>query len=68
MRSDIIKKGISRVGNRALLYATGVCPKDIGKPFIGIASSFSDLVPGHINMRSFERAIENGIYAAGGRP
>ncbi|MFH1479327.1 MAG: dihydroxy-acid dehydratase [Candidatus Omnitrophota bacterium] len=68
MNSDIIKKGISRVGNRALLYATGVCKKDMDKPFIGIASSFSDLVPGHINMRSFERSIENGIYAAGGRP
>jgi len=68
MKSDIIKKGISRVGNRALLYATGVCAKDMGKPFIGIASSFSDLVPGHIHMRPLERAIENGIYAGGGRP
>lgn len=68
MRSDIIKKGISRVGNRALLYATGVCARDMDKPFIGIASSFSDLVPGHIHMRGLERSIENGIYAAGGRP
>ncbi len=68
MRSDIIKKGISRVGNRALLYATGVCRRDLGKPFIGIASSFSDLVPGHIHMRALERAVENGVYAAGGRP
>jgi len=67
MRSDIIKKGISRVGNRALLYATGVRPKDLQKPFIGIASSFSDLVPGHIHMRALERAIENGVYAGGGR-
>ncbi|MEE8317575.1 MAG: dihydroxy-acid dehydratase [Candidatus Omnitrophota bacterium] len=68
MKSDIIKKGISRVGNRALLYATGVCTKDLNKPFIGIASSFSDLVPGHIHMRGLERAIENGVYAGGGRP
>ena len=68
MRSDIIKKGISRVGNRALLYATGVCSKDMNKPFIGIASSFSDLVPGHINMRALERSVENGVYAGGGKP
>jgi len=68
MKSDIIKKGISRVGNRALLYATGVCARDLQKPFIGIASSFSDLVPGHIHMRGLERAVENGVYAAGGRP
>ncbi|MBU1854003.1 MAG: dihydroxy-acid dehydratase [Candidatus Omnitrophica bacterium] len=68
MRSNIIKKGISRVGNRALLYATGVCAEDLNRPFIGVASSFSDLVPGHINMRSLERAIENGVYRGGGRP
>ncbi len=68
MKSDIIKKGVSKAGNRALLYATGVCPKDLGRPFIGIASSFTDLVPGHIHMRSLERAVENGVYAGGGRP
>ncbi len=68
MKSDIIKKGISRVGNRALLYATGCSKRDMQKPFIGIASSFSDLVPGHIHMRGLERAIENGVYAGGGRP
>ncbi|MBU3911627.1 MAG: dihydroxy-acid dehydratase [Candidatus Omnitrophica bacterium] len=68
MKSDIIKKGISRVGNRALLYATGACAKDLSKPFIGIASSFTDLVPGHMHMRGLERAIENGVYAGGGKP
>ncbi|NQV04202.1 MAG: dihydroxy-acid dehydratase [Candidatus Omnitrophica bacterium] len=68
MKSDIIKKGISRVGNRALLYATGACAKDMNKPFIGIASSFTDLVPGHIHMKGLERAIENGVYAGGGKP
>lgn len=68
MKSNIIKKGISRVGNRALLYATGACAKDMQKPFIGIASSFTDLVPGHIHMKGLERAIENGVYAGGGKP
>jgi dihydroxy-acid dehydratase len=68
MRSDIIKKGVSKAGNRALLYATGITKRDMHKPFIGIASSFTDLVPGHINMRQLERAIENGVYAGGGRP
>lgn len=68
MKSDIVKKGISRVGNRALLYATGACIRDLNKPFIGIASSFTDLVPGHIHMRGLERAVENGVYAGGGKP
>ncbi|MFZ5800710.1 MAG: dihydroxy-acid dehydratase [Candidatus Omnitrophota bacterium] len=68
MRSDIIKKGIERIPNRALLYATGLTRPDMDKPFIGIASSFSDLVPGHTLMRNLERSIENGIYSAGGVP
>ena len=68
MRSDIIKKGISKSGNRALLYATGVCRNDLKKPFIGIASSFTDLIPGHMHMRALERSIENGVYAGGGKP
>jgi len=68
MKSDQIKKGIERAGHRALLYATGVTRSALNKLFIGIASSFSDLVPGHVSMREFERAIENGISAGGGVP
>lgn len=67
MRSDEIKQGISRVPHRALLYAAGVSKKNINKPFIGIASSFSDIVPGHIGMRDLERQIEKGIQSAGGQ-
>ncbi len=68
MRSDIVKKGYQRAPNRALLYATGISRKDMEKPFIGVATSFSDIVPGHTNMRSMERYIERGIMAAGGVP
>jgi len=68
MRSDNIKKGLERAPHRALLYATGVSEDDLKKPFIGVASSFTDLVPGHVGMRPLERAIENGVYAGGGRP
>ncbi|MBI4221878.1 MAG: dihydroxy-acid dehydratase [Planctomycetes bacterium] len=66
MRSNKITKGLERVPARALLYATGLSTEDLGKPFIGIASSFTDLIPGHIHMRSLERAIEKGIHAGGG--
>lgn len=66
MRSDTIKCGIERVPARALLYATGLTREDMEKPFIGIASSFTDLIPGHVHMRRLEREIEKGIYAAGG--
>ncbi|MCK4463965.1 MAG: dihydroxy-acid dehydratase, partial [Candidatus Omnitrophica bacterium] len=68
MKSDRVKKGIERVPNRALLYATGLSPSDMNKPFIGIASSFTDLIPGHVGMRRLERFIERGIAAGGGVP
>lgn len=67
MRSDSIKKGIARTPHRSLLMATGVSKKNMNRPFIGIASSFSDLVPGHIGMRDLERQIEKGIHSGGGQ-
>ncbi len=66
MRSDKARKGFERTPNRALLYGTGISKSEMKKPAIGIASSFSDLVPGHVGMRDLERHIEKGIYAGGG--
>ncbi len=67
MKSDIAKKGIDRAPHRALLYSTGITKEQMKKPFIGIASSFSDLVPGHAGMRDLERHIEKGIHTGGGQ-
>jgi len=67
MRSDSIKRGIARTPHRGLLMAAGVSKKNINAPFIGIASSFSDLVPGHTGMRDLERQIEKGIHTSGGQ-
>jgi len=66
MRSDVIKKGMERAPHRALLYGTGMSRRQMNKPFIGVATSWSDIVPGHVGMRDLERPIEQGIYAAGG--
>jgi len=68
VRSDIIKKGLERTPHRALLYATGIPKSKIGSPFIGVASSFTDIIPGHISMNELERFIEKGIHSAGGYP
>lgn len=67
MKSDAIKEGMAHAPHRALLYAGGLSDKNIKKPFIGIASSFSDLVPGHAGMRDLERQIEKGIHSNGGQ-
>ena len=68
MKSDRAKKGLERMPNRALLYGTGISQSAMSKPFIGIASSFTDLIPGHVGMRRLERFVERGIAAGGGAP
>lgn len=67
MRSDIIKKGCQRAPNRALIYGTGVSKNQMDAPFIGICSSFTDLIPGHSGMRILERFAEKGIHTGGGQ-
>ena len=59
MRSDIIKQGCQRAPNRALIYGTGVSKEQMNAPFIGICSSFTDLIP--------ERFAEKGIHTGGGQ-
>ena len=68
MRSDIMKKGIDRAPHRSLWYATGLSQSDIDKPIIGIANSFNEVVPGHIELNKIANAVKRGILMAGGTP
>ena len=65
-RSAAITEGFERTPHRALLKGTGVPQEQMDKPFIGIASSFTDLIPGHTGMRDLERFIEKGVHSGGG--
>jgi dihydroxy-acid dehydratase len=62
----MIKQGLERTPHRALLKATGVPQSQMDRPFIGVATSFTDLIPGHVGMRDLERFIEKGIHSGGG--
>lgn len=68
LKSRTIKNGLERVPHRALLYATGVPRSEMDKPFIGVATSFTDIIPGHVGMRDLERFIEKGVHTGGGYP
>jgi dihydroxy-acid dehydratase len=68
LRSDRIKKGLARAPHRSLLFATGITRDELAKPMIGIATSFTDLIPGHVGMRDLERFIEKGVHTGGGWP
>ncbi len=68
MRSDNIKKGINRTSHRSLLRACGLNDDDMKKPFIGIANSYTDIVPGHIHLKDLVQEVKEVIRAEGGVP
>ncbi len=68
MRSDIVKKGPTRAGHRALFHAMGYSPEDLEKPLIGVVNSFNEIVPGHFNLSDIAEAAKSGVSAAGGTP
>ena len=68
MRSDAVKKGIEKAPARSLLRADGLNDEDMEKPFIGIANSWNDIVPGHIHLNKIADAVRKGIIEAGGVP
>ena len=65
MRSDEIKKGHSRAPHRSLLRATGLRDEDFEKPFIGVANSFIELIPGHYFLNKVGEIIKEEIRANG---
>jgi len=68
LRSDEIKKGTERAPHRALLKSLGLTDQDLAKPFIGIANSYTSIVPGHVHLRVLGEAVKEGILDAGGTP
>ncbi|MDO8491434.1 MAG: dihydroxy-acid dehydratase [Dehalococcoidia bacterium] len=68
MRSDVVKRGIERAPHRALLRAVGLTDREIDQPFIGVVNSFTDIIPGHMHLRSIAEAVKAGVRSAGGTP
>ncbi|MBA7597457.1 Dihydroxy-acid dehydratase [subsurface metagenome] len=68
MRSDTVKKGFQRAPHRGLLHACGLSDADINKPFIGIANSYCEIVPGHVHLDQVSRVVKQAVRDAGGTP
>lgn len=61
MRSDIIKDGYTRTPHRSLLRATGLKDDDFKKPFIGVANSFIEIIPGHFFLNKYSEILKDEI-------
>lgn len=68
MRSDTIKRGFDKTPHRSLLRATGLKDEDFNKPFIGVANSHIDIIPGHFFLQEYGRIVKEAIREAGGVP
>jgi dihydroxy-acid dehydratase len=68
MRSDVIKQGVERAPHRSLLRALGCTEREINQPFIGVINSYTEAIPGHIELRQIADAVKAGVHMAGGTP
>ncbi len=65
MRSDEVKKGYQRAPHRSLFRATGLKDEDFDKPFIGVANSFIEIIPGHFFLDKYAKIIKDEIRKNG---
>ncbi|MBS7646442.1 MAG: dihydroxy-acid dehydratase [Candidatus Bathyarchaeia archaeon] len=68
MRSDVLKKGLTRSPQRAILKCLGLTDGDLEKPLIAVVNSHSEIVPGHMHLRQLAEYVKQGVRSAGGVP
>ena len=68
LKSELLKSGAETAPQRSLLYALGLTKEEIERPFIGVVSAHSDIVPGHVHLDKITEAVKAGIRMAGGTP
>lgn len=69
LRSAITTLGRRMAGARSLWRANGMKPEQMGMPVIGIANSFTQMVPGHVHLHEIGQYVkelieEQGCFAA----
>ena len=64
MKSDSLKNGMQNAPHRALYHALGLTDEEIGRPMVGIVSSYNEIVPGHMNIDK----ITDGISGCSASP
>ena len=68
MRSDVVRTGLERAAPRGLLKGMGYTDEEIYRPWVGIANSWNEVVPGHIQLDRIAQAVKDGVRIAGGTP
>jgi len=63
-----MKKGLERAAHRALLKSLRLTDREIVAPWVGVANSWNEIVPGHVHLREVSEAVKRGIRKAGATP
>lgn len=66
MKSHQVKIGRSKAPHRALFRALGVNEHDFERPFIAVANSYNEIIPGHMHLDKIAKTVKDAIYQAGG--
>ncbi len=54
--------------SRVLWLGAGCSRNELSRPIIGVANSYSAMVPGHTHLRQLAEQVKYGLYRAGGTP
>jgi dihydroxy-acid dehydratase len=68
LRSRVTTHGRNAAGARALWRATGMTDQDFGRPIVAIANSYTQFVPGHVQLKDLGDVVAGAVRAAGGVP
>ena len=68
MSKENVVKGVHNAPHRSLFHALGLTEEEQSRPFIGIVSSYNEIVPGHMNLDKIVDAVKLGVAMAGGTP
>jgi len=68
LRSDRMKKGLTRAPHRSLLKADGLTDEEISRPLVAVINSANEIIPGHLQLDAIADAVKAGVRIAGGTP
>ncbi len=66
--SRYVSIGAQSRPHRSYYYAMGMTEKEIGQPFVGVATTWNEAAPCNISLMRQAQAVKKGVKAAGGTP
>ena len=68
LQSHDLLVGADRAPARAMLKAVGFTDDDLSKPLVGVANTWTEVMPCNFHLRRLSERVKAGIRAAGGTP